>query len=1126
MKTEEPASPRLHALDFAPDIGRLTEEFAGRQWIFEAIEDWLKHSSERFFILTGEPGVGKSALAARLTQVREDMAAFHFCIAGRNSTIRAATVLRSLAAQLAENLPGYGEALATTIEPTQLSIQPEIRVGEMTGGEITGVIIQNLHAGEPHEELDILLRAPLAELPTPPTPVIILVDSLDEAVTYQGQSNLVTLLAGLDDLPSWVRFVCTSRPERRVLRYFEGLAAHVLAAESQMNLEDLRLYITNRLAKKEIAARVQAAEVEPAELSARLVELSEGNFLYAKILLDDMQAGRQRLDDLAALPGSLDEVYHGFLRRFTVSQWEERYQPMLSVLAAAQEPITEDQLAAFSGLPRGKTRQQLGVLVQFLDSVEEPAGRITYRLFHQSFRDYLLDENRNQDFWCPPEDGHGSIAAACLKLCRDQWDACDEYCRQHVCVHLAEAQMWEQLAGLIEDPRYLLAAEPGRLLGVINMGWGRLPLGSVGVYQRTAHLIRDSALPAAASYLELAARQGGVDELADRVVQLQLRRPWSVAWVRWQPPGPHQELTSHHNILGGQALLAVSELDDRPVVVSASDDIRVTDMESGAPIAEPITDFEDKVTALAVADLDGRPVVVSASAEGVRLWQLADGAPLGGPLPGYTGTVHALAVAELEDGPVVVAGCEDRKVRVWRLLERSPNSESLVHVLAGASGKVRDVAAGELAGRPVVVAGGDGKIIRIRDLVTGEPIGEPLAGHTAWVETVCFSKLGDRTVIVSGGVGEAGVRVWDPTQGRQISTHQVVPKGGIRGSSAIYSADVGKIEGRPVVVTGSYNQHIQFWNLTDGTPVGGALVGHEGPVRSVVWTELWGRPVVVSGGQDGTVRVWPLAAGLPGEGTAAHQATASYAVTVAELEGRPVICTADRDWNLRVLDLATGELVGEVLPNLLEFPSFVFGLVEGRHVLIVGAQDVIGIWDPVEEQRLGAPLQPQFNDGGNLMRPKLTWLDGRPVVLVGSHKGGLWVGDLLSGETIAMWRAKKFSTLALGELGGRRLVAVGEYGKESTIQLRNLADGVEAGKIASRHEGYLSALGLGELGQRPVVVSGGSEGNLRLWGLDGELVSEIQFGARIDDIVIAPEALLVVSTTKGIAVLKFSDDQG
>jgi hypothetical protein len=54
---------RLSAIAFTSDIAKLTENFTGRQWVSDASDRWLRESEERFFILTGEPGVGKSAIA-------------------------------------------------------------------------------------------------------------------------------------------------------------------------------------------------------------------------------------------------------------------------------------------------------------------------------------------------------------------------------------------------------------------------------------------------------------------------------------------------------------------------------------------------------------------------------------------------------------------------------------------------------------------------------------------------------------------------------------------------------------------------------------------------------------------------------------------------------------------------------------------------------------------------------------------------------------------------------------------------------------------------------------------------------------------------------------------------------
>lgn len=433
---------RLAALDFRADIGRLTKDFAGREWLFDEIDNWLRSSDQRFFILADEPGAGKSAIAARLIQIRPDnIAAYHFCIAGNGGTITPNTVLRSLASQLGESLPKYGEALANTIKPHQVSVNVKQEIGKVeAGARVVGVVINHLHSSNPEEELDILFRAPLTELAPPDTPIFILIDSLDEAMTYQGQINLITLLAKTNDLPHWVRFVCTTRPEQRVLSYFKQFELYLLAAESPQNLADISQYIAYRVRQETMKAHLNAANVAPKDLATRLAGLADGNFLYTKVLLNDIEAGQQPLDNLATLPQSLDEIYHGFLRRFSDKDWDEFYRPLLGKLAVAQEPLLEAQLADVTGLHRRQVRRSLAVVGQYLDRVDDGEGNETYRLFHRSLRDYLLDEDRSELFWCDSKEEHEIIARYYLQTYTDHWDRSDDYGLNHIVAHVLEAQ--------------------------------------------------------------------------------------------------------------------------------------------------------------------------------------------------------------------------------------------------------------------------------------------------------------------------------------------------------------------------------------------------------------------------------------------------------------------------------------------------------------------------------------------------------------------------------------------------------------------------------------------------------------------------------------------------------------
>jgi Cdc6-like AAA superfamily ATPase len=55
---------------FSAYITDRTRDFVGREWVFAEIDRWLADSdAPRYFIITGEPGIGKTAIAMRLMRL-------------------------------------------------------------------------------------------------------------------------------------------------------------------------------------------------------------------------------------------------------------------------------------------------------------------------------------------------------------------------------------------------------------------------------------------------------------------------------------------------------------------------------------------------------------------------------------------------------------------------------------------------------------------------------------------------------------------------------------------------------------------------------------------------------------------------------------------------------------------------------------------------------------------------------------------------------------------------------------------------------------------------------------------------------------------------------------------------
>jgi hypothetical protein len=429
------------------------EDFVGRDWLFKHIDDWLRHKkNERFLILTGEPGVGISTISTQLVK-RNYLKAYHFCKAGDVETTKSSYIVRSLAVQLGQNLPNYGQALARTIKPVDLQAEVNICIDSMSESQITKLYIQNLKPNDPENLLEILIRLPLINLQQQRNNVIILIDSLYEAA-ITGDENIIRLLSQLYnlDLPNWVRFIFTSRPKDPLLREFTDVTPYYIENTSEENLADIWQYIEERFLAPSLQYILSKAKFTSGILSSQIAQLARGNFLYTKLLIDNIAAEQQSLDDLDELPVSIDDIYHNYLKCINVEEWQNLYQPILEKLTVTQQPLTQEQLKTFTGIDTEILCKCLERLHQILDVNTDVEGNNTYAIFDQTLREYLHDQKRSGSFWCDANSQHNLIIQHYKKDTAWEevdWKQVDNYGLLHLVRHLDAARREEELVVLL-----------------------------------------------------------------------------------------------------------------------------------------------------------------------------------------------------------------------------------------------------------------------------------------------------------------------------------------------------------------------------------------------------------------------------------------------------------------------------------------------------------------------------------------------------------------------------------------------------------------------------------------------------------------------------------------------------
>jgi energy-coupling factor transporter ATP-binding protein EcfA2 len=445
-------------------------DFVGREWVLDRISAWIDKESVRYLLITGEPGAGKTALAAwlagagpeptdaragaRLARCRRGWDAVHFCVArGQRGTVEPGQFARLLAEQLASRHEAFAVAAIDRIAP-EVHIRMEAREnwGTIIGLKIGRFIISERDAQDVYNRV---VREPLQELAAqqPDVTICILVDALDEALTAEG-TNIVDLLAGSGDLPPSVRFLLTSRREPKLLDQFDDVttldlsaAEHAEAAE-----DDLRNYIHTRLTTE---PRLHARSLEAEDIEDALLRQADANFLYARWVLDELAERKRELNDIESLPKGLYGLYRSFLDRLVpqgphqFSQaWLGRHEPFFGCLTVATPAAPEAILPRWLGWSRPELNVHVEDVAQVIEYVADlPDEDRGYRLYHRSIADFLsadrYEENgdsRTNRYFVDPAHQHDRIGSRYLELLGAEWlgdwARCDSYGLRQLVGHL------------------------------------------------------------------------------------------------------------------------------------------------------------------------------------------------------------------------------------------------------------------------------------------------------------------------------------------------------------------------------------------------------------------------------------------------------------------------------------------------------------------------------------------------------------------------------------------------------------------------------------------------------------------------------------------------------------------
>jgi hypothetical protein len=347
---------------FEEIIDDKTREFTGRKLFIEAIHRTIGKSdfTSGYILITGEPGIGKSALISRW--IRSNDCVRHFNIASED--LRSPQLfLENVCAQLITRykLPHY-----------ELPID----------------------AGKSSRFLLELLRE--ARATSAGSAIVVAIDAIDES-DVSGIATGSNRLLLPRSLPHGVYVVVTSRELSAGMRLdVERLIEFPLRDSDVENRQDIEAFTHARLTNDHrLRERLKEFDLSEQGFVHLIVERSEGNFLYLVYILNALSEnsfGYRGANVISDLPRGLKEYYERHWRQMQQADpiaFQNEYAPILKFLATAQGAVTVELLGKWAKLEAAQVRKVLREWRQFLNESLTDKGEQCYRIYHTSFREFL-----------------------------------------------------------------------------------------------------------------------------------------------------------------------------------------------------------------------------------------------------------------------------------------------------------------------------------------------------------------------------------------------------------------------------------------------------------------------------------------------------------------------------------------------------------------------------------------------------------------------------------------------------------------------------------------------------------------------------------------------------------------
>lgn len=401
----------------------LSKAFYGRKWVEDYIENWQDCQKTKSLVIYGKPGSGKSSFCVNYSHYNSDVYGCFLCEWNREFSINPHQLIRTMAFRLATKLPDYRKLLLHQLE-------------QMDNG-LTDMKEDAL--------FEFLLSYPLNHLVDGGRETgMVIVDGLDEA-EKDGNNPLAAVFARcVERLPRWIRFVFTSRPEKSIVSLFESANCLDLVDDMPDGYNDIMAYLLRALSieLKSIPNRL--------EVLNKICELSEGVFLYAELLVDDVKNGAIDLSNPNSFPRGLSDFYRlSMERKFRSREDFEKIRSFLELLVVS-DSIPEQIVINACNYSKYIYLSNLDLIGSWVN--RRDGEYTTLHFTHKSVADWFTDELRSGVYFVDKKHGALLLARFCKQFINSALNDKDDnqsylltFAREHVGIYYVLAEAFTEL---------------------------------------------------------------------------------------------------------------------------------------------------------------------------------------------------------------------------------------------------------------------------------------------------------------------------------------------------------------------------------------------------------------------------------------------------------------------------------------------------------------------------------------------------------------------------------------------------------------------------------------------------------------------------------------------------------